>query len=496
MNAHRTTSAVLVCGLVLAMSGVVAADTTVGGFISTDTQWTAAGGPYIVEDSIAVIGGAKLSIDAGVQVRFQPDMALVVDSGSLVARGTQASPILFTANQGSGNPWGYIQFSDGAVNATFDGGGNYVSGSILEHATVEYAGSLNLYAVRAIDSSPFVHASAVQNNAYGGIYVNGAGANAIRLAENTITSNTGVSGIFVQSTAGAQIADNTITNNPGSYGGVYLDFSSGSALTGNTITNNSSSHSGGGVYLNYSSGSALTGNTITNNTSSGGGGGVALSSSGSSTLTGNIITGNTAGSWGGGVNLYSSSSSTLTDNTITNNTGTYGGGLYLWLSGSAALTGNTIAENTAANQGGAIYARASNNVTFFGDRITENYSDLPDGVGGIFITQGSDGWDLTGSSDPDPVEPFVYIYGNDNYEFYNDNAFGGSFGYDDPGNVDARYVYWGTMDTAAIEAGIFDFFDNASKGVVFYSPSAVPEPATLSLLVLGIGALAFRRQKS
>lgn len=37
-------------------------------------------------------------------------------------------------------------------------------------------------------------------------------------------------------------------------------------------------------------------------------------------------------------------------------------------------------------------------------------------------------------------------------------------------NLDATNNWWGTTDTTAIEAGIFDFFDDATLGVVTYSP--------------------------
>ena len=102
-------------------------------------------------------------------------------------------------------------------------------------------------------------------------------------------------------------------------------------------------------------------------------------------------------------------------------------------------------------------------------------------------------WDLTGPDDPENAENCVQIYGNDNYQLYNNSNFSG-LGYDDTGNVDARYVYWGTTNEAEIEAGILDFLDNPSLGVVFYSPWAVPEPATLSLVALGALAMLLRRR--
>ena len=54
-----------------------AADTTVGGTISTDTTWSVTGNPYIVTSNITVIGtdGADgittLTIEPGVTVKFE-----------------------------------------------------------------------------------------------------------------------------------------------------------------------------------------------------------------------------------------------------------------------------------------------------------------------------------------------------------------------------------------------------------------------------------------
>ena len=48
-------------------------DTIVGGFITTDTVWDIGGSPYIAEQSILVMDGATLTIEPGVEVRFDPD---------------------------------------------------------------------------------------------------------------------------------------------------------------------------------------------------------------------------------------------------------------------------------------------------------------------------------------------------------------------------------------------------------------------------------------
>ena len=132
-------------GLVLAaVTAKLAAATSVGGMVSTDTTWTLANGPYVVTSDITLGSGATLTIQPGVEVRFDPERRIKIDNGTFIARGTTGLPIRFTANA-TGNVqdeqrWNAIWFGDGTVDATYDGAGNYVSGSVVEHAIVEYAG--------------------------------------------------------------------------------------------------------------------------------------------------------------------------------------------------------------------------------------------------------------------------------------------------------------------------------------------------------------------
>jgi len=130
--------------------------------------------------------------------------------------------------------------------------------------------------------------------------------------------------------------------------------------------------------------------------------------------------------------------------------------------------------------GGAIYSDNADNISFHGDLIAGNRCTA--GFGGIVVRNGSDGWNLRGDSNPTdgPVKPHVSIFDNEGCQIYNDNPFSGSYGFADPGNVDARYVFWGTTDDAQVKQGIYDFFDNAAKGVVFYSPTA--QAAALSVI--------------
>ena len=129
------------CGL--AMAATARASTAVpGGVISTDTTWTLAGSPYIVTGAVQVKGTdgsdgvTTLTIEPGVEVRFNLDCYLLFGSGApgaLLADGDAAggpATIVFTANTGSPTRgfWRGLRFADSAQSST------------IRHATVAYGG--------------------------------------------------------------------------------------------------------------------------------------------------------------------------------------------------------------------------------------------------------------------------------------------------------------------------------------------------------------------
>jgi hypothetical protein len=71
--------------------------TDVWGLIDNDTTWNLAGSPYIVVGNTLVASGARLTIEPGVEVRFNGFYYLRVE-GNLQAKGTFDNKILFTSN--------------------------------------------------------------------------------------------------------------------------------------------------------------------------------------------------------------------------------------------------------------------------------------------------------------------------------------------------------------------------------------------------------------
>lgn len=79
------------------------AQTYVSGTIAENTTWTLAGSPYIVTGNITVNNGVTLTIEPGVEVKFDGVYSFNI-YGSIVADGTSSNKIIFTSNNATPSP--------------------------------------------------------------------------------------------------------------------------------------------------------------------------------------------------------------------------------------------------------------------------------------------------------------------------------------------------------------------------------------------------------
>lgn len=286
--------------------------TNVSGLITSDTIWTMANSPYIVKGNILVQNGVTLTIEPGVQVLFDGAYRLQIE-GQLIAIGTETSRIVFTSNH---NPkqvgdWLGITFTDTSVDATFDGNGNYASGSSIQFSEFTYGGTL-----LAFSSSPFISHS--------------------RFAFNLPVANpylprypwdTAV--LTFYSSTNAQITYNHIDNNLG--GAIKLENGGGPTVFGNIIYKNSGGNWGAGI------GDLGTDAIVRNN----------------------VFANNQGTSFPGGYFSYSGTP-VITNNTFIKNSSTiYGGALGTW-SNNLQANANTFAWNSGPT---TVYLKyVSNNI--------------------------------------------------------------------------------------------------------------------------------------
>ncbi len=220
--------------------------------VDTNATWPNPGYPLLLLSSATqvfgdVVNAVTLTLQPGLQVRFGTSAYIQIGSGTnrgaLVAAGTAGQPILFTTNNATPAPgqWSGIFFDDGADDTT----------SLIEHATIEYTGSIFQSGVRVSASSPRLRNLTVRHSSVYGIYLSNSSA----LIENSSISNTGNNGIrsdgggsptvrgcnvasptgygiLISSTNSARIENNQVAN------AIQFDSAAGDPIiTGNAFTN-------------------------------------------------------------------------------------------------------------------------------------------------------------------------------------------------------------------------------------------------------------------
>ncbi len=190
-------SVIFICSLLFAGPGVSSQpnSTPVCALISVNTIWTAAASPYVVCSSYGV------TINAGVTLTIQPGTTVQVTSGNgvhinvlgtLIANGTAAAPITFTALNPADGVWGGIWTS---------GSSQTPANLSLDYVNLSYAGVNNSGegAVLVNKATVTIDHSTISNGAGNGVFV-GYG-DQITLNRTTFTNN-GLNAVVLASPTG------------------------------------------------------------------------------------------------------------------------------------------------------------------------------------------------------------------------------------------------------------------------------------------------------
>ncbi len=481
MRYHRRDHLAAIMAVVLLLLAVqpATADTIHPGEIITgNVVWSAAGNDHVVTGGISIAAGSTLTIDPGCTVKFDAGTGLTV-GGTLNASGTVGQPILMTRRD-AGEGWTGLAY--GAA-----------SQGTLAYCTIEYASYYpGTAAVRGDGYWPAVEHCTIRNNNYGALL---SGITGAAVSVNNVFQNNAVNGIYCLSSPGVQIANQTLTGHTSSSGAIRIfDCNNFRIGTGNTITGNTWA-----VTMDFTSypDAASVGNIpVAGNTNNDG-----LNCEGGTTgavelwhplgvpyvLTGACSIGSTGSlTIDPGCTVKFDAGTGLTVGGTLNASGTVGqpilmtrrdaGEAWTGLAYGAASQGTlaycTIEYASYYPGTAAVYAVNDADVTVSDCTLQNNASGVlassasPRIVKTRIVNNLQYGIYLVGSCAPTfggSLAEWNDIFGNGSGNLNRDLVNGTQ-------DIAARYVNWGTTAASEIEQRIQHDSDDASLGLVYYSP--------------------------
>ncbi|MFA5032528.1 MAG: T9SS type A sorting domain-containing protein [bacterium] len=235
-----------------------------------------------------------------------------------------------------------------------------------------------------------------------------------------------------------------------------------------TISNNPVPSMMPSVYCinNYKGSAVIINSTISNNSG-------AINTSegnyGSAIIVGNTIT-NNSGYYGILSNYSNSGSAIISGNIVSNTSGT---GIYNWM-GTGKIVGNTIIGNT---RGGIYNVCVIDSLTIAGNTISNNGSANDENFGSIYSKSDSlpdfpHLLTIRYNRITDTTYSAIHLKSNFNTLIRTNNIYatGYTFYNNDTLDIDVKYNYLNSLNTDTIDAKIYDYYDDFSKGKVLYQP--------------------------
>lgn len=438
----------------------------VTGTLLADATWTNNKIYHVVNDNnpnFNVPTGRTLTIEPGTVIRLDPGVNFNV-RGTLIADGAEGHPIVFE-RYGTSN-WNRIFFDDTNVDASVDGNGNYLSGSILRHVEINGANNSVISqwniapGLSCTNAAPYLaHIVMLES----GINCTTGSGNVLWLLDSNIGRSILVTGdlnayrnafVGLIVTGEGRVIDNIVKNLSCSVPPCLKGVTLGSGVVeGNQIVGGVYEHQGFTLKI-VGSDAEVHNNAIYQ---------ANISIGPSANFTNNVIGGNlTIGAnslidhnivHGGEVTV--GNSSTVTWNTVEDSPGTG-----LTVGGNVTAQFNRIignAEGMIATSGLIEHNIIANNLGVglqFG-AATVQYNSLTGNQGNAMVVKGE--------------TPILIAFNNTEantgpYNLYID--VGGA-------DIQAQNNWWGTANDTQIQARIYDWNEEDTKALVLYSPRLV-----------------------
>lgn len=175
-------------------------DSKLGGTIQSNSYLTLSNSPYNIARDLIIDGGCALYIEPGVTITYDQNKSIIANDGAVIARGTEESPIVFTASGTSPSPGFYSK----AVRFPK----NTKANSFFTYCIVKYA----KIAFDVQFGSPEISYCYIAKNAQSGVYCSNSASP--KISYSTFAHNLGQGAIQCVGMSNPVVHHNNFTDNP------------------------------------------------------------------------------------------------------------------------------------------------------------------------------------------------------------------------------------------------------------------------------------------